>query len=205
MFTSAFSAKPRTWTQKKLAESICRFDKILERATHAEDKLRLRSPHPISTFLGYMIDVHQEAENCLDEKKYSSKVKLGGQKGSVKLQDNVDLTILKNDSFDVENCGYCRHCFVIPIGLDINKIHKYNMKVVKAHNGKMKEWSNTQSNKRGPRPRPVKALSQHLACMCCKMACMDNTNGLGCLKCETACKNAIERDSDVRPFFDKDF
>ena len=37
------------------------------------------------------------------------------------------------------------------------------------------------------------------------MACIDNINGSGCLKCEIACKNSIEHGSDVRPFFDKDF
>ena len=107
--------------------------------------------------------------------------------------------------FDVENCGYCRHRFVMPIGLDINEIHKYNTKVVKAHNEKMKEWTNTPSKKRSAKPRPAKALSQHLVCMCCKMACMDNTNGSGCLKCETACRNAIEQDSEIRPFFTRTF
>ena len=79
-FTSAFSQKPRRWSQKKLAESICQFDKIMERANNAVDKLRLRSPPPITKLLAYMIEVHQEAEIMLNESLQSSRVKLGGQK-----------------------------------------------------------------------------------------------------------------------------
>ena len=66
-FTSAFSKKPRTWSQKKLAESICRFDEIMVRVNIAEDKSRLRTPVPINEFLAYMKGVHLEAEIMLNE------------------------------------------------------------------------------------------------------------------------------------------
>ena len=142
-YTSAFSRKPRQWSQKKLAVSLCRFDTIMDRANNAVDKLRLRSPPSITKFLAYMIDVHQEAEIMLNESLHSSRVKLGGQNNSCRIQDNVDLTELTNNSFDVENCGYCRHRFVLPIGMKITDIMKYNSKIAKIHNNKMKNWTNT--------------------------------------------------------------
>ena len=152
-----------------------------------------------------MLDVHAESEVMLNESIQSTRVKLGSQKGQGKLQDNVDLTILTNKSFDLNNCAYCEHRFCMPIGLDLNEITGYNTKVTTSFRDKMREWSNLPTNKRGARPRPMKTLTQHLACMCCKMACLDNINGSGCLKCEQACKNAIEQGSEIRLFFDLNF
>jgi len=141
----------------------------------------------------------------LNEGLQSSNGKLGGQRNQCRIHDNIDLTELTNNSFDMENCGYCQHPFVLPIGTPINEIVKYNSKIAKSHNEKMKVYQNTPVKKRGKKPTADKAMSQHLACMCCKMACIDKTNGAGCFKCETACKKAIESGSNVRPFFDKNF
>ena len=152
-----------------------------------------------------MNEVEREAEIFSNENIQSSRVKLGKQKGLSRIQDNMDMTELSVDSFDVNNCPYCCHKFVVPIGMDIKEITRYNNKIANQHLEKMKIWSNTPVKKKGPRPRPAKSLTQHLACMCCKMLCNDTTNGTGCLKCMTSCSNAIEQGSDVRPFFDHNF
>ena len=203
--TSAFSNKPRSWSMEKITASMCRFDLIMNRSNAAPDKSRLRYPSVIVTFMKFMKLVHNEAEVAITENLHSSRVKLGNQKGNGKLQDNVDLTTLNNDSFDTENCVVCRHRFVMPVGMDIHEITRYNTKVSKQHSSKMLDWNNTPIKKKGVKPRPGKGVSQHLACMCCKMTCIDNINGAGCLKCETACANAIEQGSEERPFFDKNF
>ena len=69
----------------------------------------------------------------------------------------------------------------------------------------MKKWVNTATKKRGVKPRPAKSISQHLACICVKMSCMDKIDGSGCFKCEIACTNAINQNSNVRPYFDINF
>ena len=59
--------------------------------------------------------------------------------------------------------------------------------------------------KRGVKSRPGKSVSQHLACICVKMNCLDKIDGSGCFKCEVACTNAIEQNSNIRPMFDINF
>ena len=203
--TSAFSNKPRSWSMDKTADCMCRFDVIMDRTNAAKDQVRLRYPAAITNFLNFMKLVHNEAEVAINENLHSRRVKLGNQKGNNMLQDNVDLSKLDNDSFDTENCVVCHHKFVMPIGMDINEITQFNTKITKAHSIKMTEWNNTPFRKKGTKPRPGKGVSQHLACMCCKMTCIDNVNGAGCLKCESACRNAIAQGSEARPFFDKNF
>ena len=132
----------------KIAESICRLDVILKKTDLASDKLRLRLPPAIVNFLSYMNEVDREAEVFLNENIQSTRVKLGTQKGTSRIQDNMDLTKLKSDSFDVNNCPYCKHKYVAPIGLDIVEITTYNTKIAKTHLEKMKIWSNTPVKKR---------------------------------------------------------
>ena len=69
---------------------------------------------------------------------HSTRVKIGKQKGQNRLQDNLDMTVITNDSFDVNNCDYCRHRFVLPIGLYLPEINSHNSKVAKEHTFKMK-------------------------------------------------------------------
>ena len=45
-------------------------------------------------------------------------------------------------SFDQGNCAYCKQRFVILVGLDINKITRFNSKVEMLHLEKMKTWNN---------------------------------------------------------------
>ena len=118
-FTSAFTKKPRSWTMKKIADSICRLDVILSRTKMATDKIRLRFPPPIIKFTSFMNEVEREAEIFSNENIQSSRVKLGKQKGLSRIQDNMDMTELSVDSFDVNNCPYCCHKYVVPIGMDI--------------------------------------------------------------------------------------
>lgn len=86
-------------------------------------------------------------------------MKLGTQKGQDKVQNNVDLTILNNNSFDVKNCAYCKHKFAIPIGTDINEVIRYNNKLSKLYHTQISEWANTPTKKRGVKPRYTKLLS----------------------------------------------
>lgn len=73
----------------------------------------------------------------------STRVKLGYQKGQGKLQDNVDLVILTNKLFDYNTCAYCQHRRCMSIDLDIPEINRYNLKVIKLFQDKMKVWTNT--------------------------------------------------------------
>ena len=152
-----------------------------------------------------MIEIKKESELLANENIRSSKGKIGSQKGSSRLQDNIDMKSLKDNSFDMNCCAACKHKYIIPIGLDVVEITNHNRKVGKNHHEKMKVWTNTPNQKRGVRPRPDKVLSQHLACLCCKMNCIDRRDGGGCRKCEAACANTIEQGSDFRPFLDSNF
>ena len=145
--TSAFVAKPRNWTNKKLAEAICTFDKILTTSQKVDDKLIVKYPPAISHFISYMIEIFKEAEIVDNENIQSTKGKLVSQKGQSCLQDNVDMTSLNDRSFDVNSCAYCKHKFIIPIGLDVHAITRFNSRVNKSHLEKMKEWSNTPTKK----------------------------------------------------------
>ena len=161
----------------------------------------MKYPPAITLFQSFMIDYFKEAEILQNENTLSSRIKLGAQKGQSRLQDNVDLTAITDKSFDIDNCAYCKHRFVIPIGMDINDLTRFNNKVQKQHLDKMIVWNNIASKKRGPKPRPNKSVSQHLAYLCCKMNCLERRDGSGCMKCESACSHAIEQGSDVRSFF----
>ena len=114
---------------------------------------------------------------------------------------HVYLTKLNKKSFDMDNYAYCERRFIILIGFDIQDITRYNRNIVKWHTDKMKELSDTLTHKKDTKPRPAKSLRKHLACMCYKMNCLDNTSELGCFKWKIACTNAIEQVSDVCPFF----
>ena len=138
-----------------------------------------------------MIAVYKEAEVAKFELLTSTRTKLGEQKGTKKLQDNFDITTLDNNSFDLDNCAYCKHRFVVPHGLDIHEITRYNSKISKKHNQEMSIWTNLATNKRGPKPKAGKSLSQHLACMCIRMNCLSKTSGSGCIKFHMACSSAV--------------
>ena len=68
------------------------------------------------------------------------------------------MTSLNNDSFDVDKCAYCKHRFVVPIGMTIIEITKFNQKVAKKQLHKMKTWYNLPTTKTGVKPRPAKSL-----------------------------------------------
>ena len=120
--TSAFAAKFRSWTIPKIACAICTSDKILSDAAKATDSLKLKFPPPITAFQSFMISGFREAKIMMMENTHSTKQRVGSQKGSERLQDNVDMTSITNSSFVVNNCAYCKHRYVIPIGMDINEI-----------------------------------------------------------------------------------
>ena len=97
---------------EKIADSMCIFNVITQHANAAPDKVRLRFPPAIVNFLNFMVDLHNEAEVALTDNLQSSMVNLGSQKLNGKIQDNIDLTILNNDSFYTENCVACHHRFL---------------------------------------------------------------------------------------------
>jgi len=203
--TTAFAEKPRAWSMEQLAETICDFDKILGQATNCFDSFNSKPEHVIQVFQQFMDAITKEAEIMKDELMHSSRAKIGKQKGQNRVQDNLDMTTITNESFDVSNCAYCKHRFIVPIGLQVPEITRHNTKVSKDHCIKMRKWNNTPVKKRGVKPRPEKSLTQQLACICTKMNCLDKVNGSGCFKCESACTNAIEQNSDIRPYFDANF
>ena len=60
--------------------------------------------------------------------------------------------ITVNKSFDQDNCDYCKHMCIIPVGLDINEITRFNGKVKKLHLEKIKTWNNIPSKKEALNP-----------------------------------------------------
>ena len=203
--TTAFAEKLRAWSMDQLAESICDFDRILNDATNCFDSYDSKPEPVILVFQQFMDAIIKEAEIMQDENMHSSRAKVGRQKGQNRIQDNLDMTTITNESFDVSNCAYCKHRFVVPIGMQVGEITKYNTKVAKEHNGKMKKWGNTPVKKRGVKPRPNKLISHLLACICTKMNCLDKIHSSECFKCKIACTNTIDQNSDIRPFFDINF
>ena len=181
--TMAFTENPRSWAMTKLVSSICDFDTILHSASICKDRNNDILPPAIVEFQRFIIGVYKEAEvTAYELLHYSTCVKLGTQKGSRKFQDNVDMALLNSNLVDVENCAYCKHIFVIPIGLDINEITSYNAKIAKRHNNEMKIWTNMTTGKRSSKPRPGKYLSQHLEYMCVHMRRSSRMSGSGCIR-----------------------
>jgi len=190
---------------EQLAESICEFDDILNRTVNAIDVSEGKYPSEITEYQIFIISLYKEAEVALNETINSTHVKIGKQKGNARIQNNIDMTTLTNKSFDLDRCAYCKHRFIIPIGMDCDKINIYNQKFEKKHLSKMQIWSNTPLKRRGVKPCAAKTMTQHLACTCLKMSCLSKANVLGCIQCEISCVNAIEQGSDVRPYFDANF
>ena len=187
---------------KKLAESICEFDLTLMRSSRARDKVRITNILQITSFQTFMIDIYNEAEIAENQTIQSSRTKIGSQKGQAILQDNMDVIKLDNKSFDIDSFAYCKHRFIVPIGKNLVEITRYNKKVAKDHHLKMCEWTNTQANRRGVKPRDKTSSSHNLACMRIQMICLEKTNGSRCYKCEMVCANVLKQGSDIRPFFD---
>ena len=71
--TSAFVAKPRKWTNKKLAEAICTCNKVLTASQKVDDKLIVKYPPAISHFISYIIEIFKEAEILENKNIQSSK------------------------------------------------------------------------------------------------------------------------------------
>ena len=65
-------------------------------------------------------------EIALNETIHSTRVKIGKKKDNARIQDNLGMTTLTNDSFDLDRCAYCKHRFVIPTGMDCDEINLYN-------------------------------------------------------------------------------
>ena len=58
-------------------------------------------------------------------------------------------SITADKSFNQDNCAYCNHRCIIPVGLDINEITLFNNKVEKFYLEKMKIYNNIPSKKEG--------------------------------------------------------
>lgn len=89
-------------------------------------------PLPIIELQKFIDGVYKEAKVAKYKLLHSTRVKLGYQNRMRKFQNDVIMTTLNNNSFDNENCAYCKYYFVIHIGLDINEITKYNGQVSEA-------------------------------------------------------------------------
>lgn len=137
---------------EQLAECMWKFDEILNRTLGVFDAPGEKYPSEIAIFKYFIITIYKEAEISVDEMLNSTQVKIDTQKVQGCIQDNLDMTTLTNASFDVDNCAYCTHRFVVPIGMDIGKLTKYNTKVGKEHLLKMKKWTNIPSKRRGVKP-----------------------------------------------------
>lgn len=118
---------------------ICEFDVILQRTLKAIDAPAEKFLHEITVFQAFMISVYKEAEIALHETLHSSGTHIGTQKGKGRLQDNMDITGYANDSFDLNNCAYCKHRFVVPIVMDIVERNKYNTKIESEYHIKMEK------------------------------------------------------------------
>ena len=61
------------------------------------------------------------------------KEEIGVQKGGLRIQDSMQLKEISPTGFDTESCASCRHYYLLPVGKDLNEIHRHNDNFCKEH------------------------------------------------------------------------
>ena len=83
-------------------------------STKKASKLRIKYQPVITTFQLFIIQVFKEAEILNNNNPLLTRVKL-----FTEMAGHVDLSKLNKKSFDMDDCAYCEHRFIIPIVFDI--------------------------------------------------------------------------------------
>lgn len=193
---------PSTWNVKIIAKAICHFDDIVQKIARTVARTPDQLPPNIILFQTYMEGVREAAELLKTEVGRVRKGKIGVQKGGLRIQDSMQLKDISPTGFDTENCASCRHHYLLPVGKDLNEIHRHNNNCRKDHLTKMIKWNNLPVKRKGSKPKSGRHLSQQLACLCTKMHCTNSLNGQGCFKCVELCTQARDAGSLSRPLFD---
>ena len=198
---NAHAKQPRKWDRFIMAKAICDFDDMLTEAR----KVGASKPcDVIAEFHKYMDDVREAASIKENEPTVNKKGKIGAQKGGKRLQDSVDLNGITREDLSVTNCASCKHNFLYPVGQTQLEIHHHNDSMKGEYRQKMVLWNAMTASRRGPKPKIGKSLSQKLMCLCTRLHCLNRTGGNGCFKCEWACLEAVNQNSEIRPYFDSD-
>ena len=98
-----------------LATALCEFDMILRRNAKVIPMDMEEFPAPIQYYRMYMEELKTAVD--LDKKELKKATeKIGKQKGFMRSQDNIDLSKLSIESFDVGLCSsaHCRHRCLLP-------------------------------------------------------------------------------------------
>ena len=203
---TALSQNPRQWTNERLAQSLCGFDNIYSLSLDLDSRFEDTAPAPILLFTVYMQEV-RVAATAMKKTIKNKRKKIGEQKGGIWIQDTINMSELKPNSFDTSLCSsfHCRHNFLLPIGPSATEINEHNLKCKNDHRIALAKWNSLSTSRRSARPKAEKSKSVQLACMCCRMNCFNSIDGSGCFFCEKACKDAKAAGRDDRPFFDKNF
>ena len=118
------------------------------------------------------------------------------------MQDSIDLSDIRRDILNVSNCTNYKHPFLLPIGETLLSITINNDKVKHKFCEKMAAWNSHSTSYRGPNPKAGRSISQKLACLCTCLHRMNRLDGNGCMKCQWAYKDAIQKEQLYRPWFD---
>ena len=121
-----------------------------------------------------------------------------------RLQDCLDMTEIKRDKLDFSNCANCKHNFLLPVGPDEMEINAHNERVKNTYHQAMHAYNNRSRSHKGERkPKMGRSISRKLACLCTRMNCLGQMDGVGCLKCEWACFEFKKAKRKSRPYFDQ--
>ena len=69
-------------------------------------------------------------------------------------------------SFYTDSCASYRHHYILPVGKELNEIHRHNKICRKEHWAKMIKWNNLPVKRKGTKPKSGRHITQQLACMC---------------------------------------
>ena len=193
---TAYMKNPRKWNRAIMAQALCGFDLIMTEAralvATSSDSL---IPPPITEFETYMNNVR--AVNEIVENEPTKKGKIGNQLAGKRIQDSIPMSEITRSKLDFSNCANCHHNFVLPIGPEQNEINHHNDEIKRVYRDKMFEYNHRSRSRKGStKPKMGKCLSRKLACLCCRMHCLNRPDGVGCLKCEWAC---IEQSKSRKP------
>ena len=202
----AYMKNPRKWNRAIMAQAFCEFDLIMTEArglvATSSDSL---IPPPIVEFDSYMNNVRAITE--IVENEPTKKGKIGSQSAGKRIQDSIPMSEITRSKLDFSNCANCHHNFVLPIGPEQNEINHHNDEIKRIYRDRMFEYNHRSRSRKGAsKPKMGKCLSRKLACLCCRMHCLNRPDGVGCLKCEWACieQSKSKMPGGRRAHFDED-
>ena len=164
---------PRKWNHDIMAQALCEFDLIIKEArglvATSSDVL---IPNPIKEFDTYMDNVRTVTQ--IMENEPAKKGKIVNQAAGKRIQDSIVVSEVTKSKLDISNFTNCHHQYVLPIGADQNEINHYNNEVKRVYRERMFDYSHRSRSHKGPtKPKMGKYLYRKLACLCCRMHCLN--------------------------------